>query len=110
MNPPSFADAIRALAPEAQFVIFGGTLAGLDWLSADIPQPTDAEIVAKLGQLQQEWADAEYKRQRAEEYPGIDALIVALWEQTIEGRPATAADLQAIREAIKQKYPKPTSS
>ena len=107
MTPPTFADAIRDIAPEAQFVIVGGTLAGLDWHSADIPRPTDAEIVAKLGQLQQAWADKEYQRLRAEEYPGIDALIVALWEQTIEGRPASAADLQVVREAIKAKYPKP---
>lgn len=110
MMPPDLAAAIQHLKPLAQFVIVGKTLDGLIWHSADVPRPSDAEIVAALAELQQAWADAEYKRKRAEEYPGLDAVTVALWEQVVEGRPASAAELQAIREAIKQKYPKPTPS
>jgi hypothetical protein len=41
------------------------------------------------------------------EYPGLDALVVALWEHVIEGRPEFSAELQALRLAVKAKYPKP---
>ena len=104
---PSYTDSIQSLAPGGQFAIRGKTLDGLDWISTDIARPTDAEIEAELARLVAEWDAAEYKRKRAEEYPALDALLVALWESTIEGRPATADELQAVREAVKQKYPKP---
>lgn len=104
---PSYVDAIQSLVPGGQFSIRGKTLSGLDWHSTDIARPTDAAIEAELARLIAEWDAAEYKRKRAEEYPALDALLVALWEATIEGRPATADELQAIREAVKAKYPKP---
>ena len=104
---PSYTDAIQSLAPGGQFVFRGRVLSGLEWLSTDIARPTDAAIEAELARLIAEWDAAEYKRKRAEEYPALDALLVALWESTIEGRPATADELQAIREAVKAKYPKP---
>lgn len=43
---------------------------------------------------------------RAAEYPPIDALIVAMWEQIVEDRPDAAAALEVERQAIKTKYPK----
>ena len=104
---PTLVDAIQSLAPSAQFSISGDSLAGLQWQSTDVARPTDAEIEAELVRLIAEWDAAEYKRKRAEEYPALDALLVALWESTVEGRPATADELQAIREAVKAKYPKP---
>ena len=47
-----------------------------------------------------------YKELRAKEYPRTDELVVALWELVVEKRPETANELQAKREAVKQKYPK----
>jgi len=47
-----------------------------------------------------------YEDLRRAEYPLTDELIVALWEQVIEGRPESAVILQAKREAVKLKYPK----
>lgn len=47
-----------------------------------------------------------YQELRAKEYPSTDELIVALWELIVEKRPETANELQAKREAVKQKYPK----
>lgn len=101
------ADSIRSLRPLANFSITGSSYAGLTWLSPDIPQPSESEVEVERARLQAEWDAAEYRRKRAEEYPGIDALTVALWEAQIEGRPASAAELQVLREAIKAKYPKP---
>jgi len=48
-----------------------------------------------------------YEDLRRAEYPKTDELIVALWEQVIEGRPESATILQAKREAVKIKYSKP---
>ena len=104
---PTLADAIQSLAPGGQFAIRGTTLAGLEWISTDIARPTDAAIEAELIRITAEYDAAEYRRKRAEEYPSLDTLLVALWEATIENRPATADELQAVREAVKQKYPKP---
>jgi hypothetical protein len=36
----------------------------------------------------------------------LDALIVALFEMTVEGRPEAAEHIQAIREQIKAEFPK----
>lgn len=51
-----------------------------------------------------------YAEQRAAEYPSMDALTVALWERVVEGRPEASAVIQAQREAIKAKWPKPGAS
>lgn len=48
----------------------------------------------------------EYVRLRAKEYPPIQEMIVALWEDVVEGRPQEKARIQALRVEIKNKYPK----
>ena len=48
-----------------------------------------------------------YEDLRRAEYPPTDELIIALWEKVVEGRPESATILQAKREAVKIKFPKP---
>jgi hypothetical protein len=48
----------------------------------------------------------QYKRDRLEEYPSIDELIVALWEGVVEERMASVTALEGLRQAVKTKYPK----
>lgn len=48
-----------------------------------------------------------YAELRAREYPPTDALVVALWERFIEGRPEASEALEAQRQAIKIKHPAP---
>ena len=43
------ADAIRALSPNAQFAVIGDT--EIIWHTPDIPQPSEAEIAAKIAEL-----------------------------------------------------------
>jgi hypothetical protein len=107
MSAPSQMDALRSLCPTAEWAWVGEDYAGLAWYSSDVPKPTEAEIDAERARLHAVWEAQDYARKRAEEYPGLDQLLVALWEAQIEGRPATAQDLQALREAVKAKYPKP---
>lgn len=104
---PRLHDAIQSLAPDSEFVIRGEDLNNLEWLTPNVAQPTNQEIEAEFLRLTNEWIEKEYQRLRSLEYPGLDILLVALWESVVEGRPASVSELQAIREAIKQKYPKP---
>lgn len=48
-----------------------------------------------------------YDEKRKAEYPSIDDLTVALWEAVVEERLASANALEAERQAVKAKYPKP---
>ena len=47
-----------------------------------------------------------YKEKRVFEYPSINDLIVALWENVVEERAASVISLEATRQAITAKYPK----
>ena len=62
---------------------------------------------AEVARLEAEHAATQYQRDRAVEYPSIDALVVALWEGVVEERMAAVTALEAIRQEIKSRYPKP---
>jgi hypothetical protein len=103
-DKPKKVDAILSLHPEAEFVLDKDHLM---WHSTNIPQPSDDDIAAELARLEAEHAATEYKRDRAAEYPSIEALVVALWEGVVEERMAAVTALEAIRQEIKARYPKP---
>ena len=48
----------------------------------------------------------DYAAERAKEYPSVAALMVALWERDVEGRPEAADALQKQREAVKANWPR----
>ena len=76
------------------------------WNSAS-PQPTEAEIETAHAEWQAEYDSQEYARNRQAEYPSIDELVVALWEGVVEERMASVTALEGLRQAVKDKYPKP---
>ena len=92
-------EAIQSLKPNAQFVISGNEITA--WHSEDITQPTDAEITAEQERLQTEYDALAWERNRQSEYPGLLDCIHAL----LDGGD-TLTDLQAARQAVKDKYPK----
>ena len=49
---------------------------------------------------------ASYDMKRKEEYPSLNELIVALWENVVEERAASVIELEAKRQDVKTKYPK----
>ena len=95
--------AIISLRPGAQFSTNGDTII---WHDTEQDQPSDSEIAEKKAELQAEYDAQEYARNRKNEYPTTDDLVVALWEAVIEERMASSIDLQGKRTAIKEKYPK----
>ena len=76
-----------------------------EWMSAS-PQPTEAEIEAANTEWEAENNATQYQRDRAAEYPSIEALVVALWEGVVEERMAAVTKLETLRQAVKAKYPK----
>jgi len=74
-----------------------------EWNSAS-PQPTESEIET----AEAAWHTAnDYKFARSDAYPSIDELIVALWEGVVEERMSSVTALEGLRQAVKDKYPKP---
>ena len=76
-----------------------------EWTSAS-PQPSEAEIETAHAEWQSEHDSQAYARNRQAEYPPLNDLIVALWENVVEERAASVISLEATRQAIKAKYPK----
>ena len=70
-------------------------------------KPTKEFLESELSQKQAEYDSQDYSRNREAEYPPIDDLIVALWEGVVEERMASVTALEALRQAVKTKYPKP---
>jgi len=66
-----------------------------------------AAVDTETARLQTEYDAQEYARNRQAEYPSLDDLIVALWEGVVEERMASVTALEALRQAVKTKYPKP---
>ena len=95
------AQAILALEPTAQFAVTEEDLDQIDWLSEDVTQPSKEDIQAKLDELQAIEDAKQYQRDRKSEYPSIEDCIHAL----LDGGD-TLTDLQALRQAVKDKYPK----
>ncbi len=48
----------------------------------------------------------DYVTLRQRNYPSLDDLIVALWEQVVEDRPEAADEVQTAREVVKARFPK----
>jgi hypothetical protein len=57
--------------------------------------------------IEQAAIDADHTWKRKAEYPSINELIVALWENVVEERTAAVISLETKRQAVKTKYPKP---
>ena len=77
-----------------------------EWRSGQ-PQPSTAEIETAHAEWQAEYDAQEYARNRQAEYPSVEELIVALWENVVEERASAVVSLEADRQAVKTKYPKP---
>lgn len=55
---------------------------------------------------QEEFVRTGYQRLRAEAYPPISDLVVALMEDR-EGRPEMLAEIRALRAEVRARFPKP---
>ena len=75
--------------------------------NAPEPQPTQAQLDAVDADANSAEALAIIHGNRKAEYPSLNDLIVALWENVVEERASAVISLEADRQAVKTKYPKP---
>ena len=97
----NIAEAILSLEPTASFGVIDEDLDNIEWYSEDVTQPSKSDIQTKLDELQAIEDDKQYQRDRLAEYPSLQDCIHAL----LDGGD-TLTDLQALRQAVKDKYPK----
>ena len=74
--------AIDSLTPDAEWLMDDN---GITWLSADIPQPTEAEIQAEITRLQAEYDANQYRRDRLSEYPSMEEQADMQYWDAING-------------------------
>ena len=101
-------DAIKELAktnhPNSGLYISGkceSDLSGVTLTDGTTLSFTFDDVLAKKTELQADYDSKQYQRDRLAEYPSIQELVVALYDEE---------DKQAIierRNAVKAKYPKP---
>ena len=91
-------DALQSLKPGAEWVLRDDEL---EWLDSKQTEPTQAELDTEVARLQAEWDAQEYARNRELEYPTVQELVVALYDEDDK------AAIEAKRAEIKTKYPKP---
>lgn len=96
---------------DAVYALVGGAITQkadgeIDYHDGQTP-PTEEVIQAKLAELQAEYDAQAYARNRQQNYPNTDDLIVALWEKVMEGRGESADALEVKRQEIKTANPKP---
>lgn len=98
----TISDAIISLEPNAGFTMINQNIDTLVWTKDDVTQPTKDEILAEQARLQAEYDSKDWERNRIAEYPSLQECIHAL----LDGGD-TLTNLQAARQAVKDKFPKP---
>ena len=81
MMEPTFYDAVKALAPNAEFQVIDNST--LNWLIANgDTKPTDSQITTKLEELKTTYNNKKYQRDRAVAYPSIqNQLDMQYWDK-----------------------------
>ena len=75
------ADAIKAIEPNALFVVSNGDIDNIDWNSDDITEPSKADIEAKIAEQKTAYDNNKYQRDRAVAYASIqDQLDMQYWD------------------------------
>ena len=102
MNYPKIIDAIIALKSDVKVAVRGTEIIWHDDVGNAIPNPTgitQEQIDDKYAELQAEYDAQDYARKRKEEYPSIEECVHAILDDDLE-------NLQILRQAVKEKYPK----
>ena len=93
------AKAIKAINPDAQFGYSREDFSTIKWNNGT-PPISQADIEAKIIELQAEYDALEYSRNRANEYPSWQDQLDDIYHNGIDAWKATI-------KATKDKYPKP---
>lgn len=92
------AKAIKSINPNANFRIIDENINSIEWLNGTTPISV-SDIQAKQTELQTEYNNKQYQRDRAKEYPSIVDQLDDIYHNGVAGWKKTI-------KAIKDKYPK----
>ena len=99
MLKPTYIDAIISLDPNAKCIYQNEDLSTLVWEDGNPNNITEKQITDKHAELMTEYDAQEYARKRHAEYPSIEECVHAILDDDLD-------NLQALRQAVKEKYPK----
>tara|TARA_R110001592_G_scaffold335605_1_gene620465 strand:- start:38 stop:346 length:309 start_codon:yes stop_codon:yes gene_type:complete len=99
-NDINIINAIVAINPDAQATVEDNDYNKIIWTTGTTPI-SKSDLQAKVAELQTEYDNNKYQRDRKAEYPTIEELVVALYDTDDK------ADIETKRAAVKAKYPKP---
>ena len=94
----TYIEAIKEINPNAEFTYSGNDLTNLQWLNGTTPISVD-DIEAKKIELQTEYDNNKYQRDRAKEYPSIANQLDDIYHNGIDAWKTTI-------KTVKDKYPK----
>ena len=92
-------EAILSIKSDAQVSCENEDINKLIWHDGNPTNITNEEILAKQSELQANYDAKEYQRKRKEEYPSIEECVHAILDDDLD-------NLQALRQTVKEKYPK----
>ena len=93
-------EAILSLNPNAELKCNNDDIDSIKWLNGTKEISKD-KIFAEVKRLQADYDSKQYQRDRKLEYPTIEELVVALYDEEDK------ASIIERRKAVKAKYPKP---
>ena len=93
--------AIIAISGNCIYDARGETI--LKWRSPDVPQPSQADIDAKIVELEAEWTAQEYARNRQAEYPDWRSQLNKIYDDGVTKWKSEMVD------PVKAKWPKDNS-
>jgi hypothetical protein len=91
-------EAILRINPNAKVSVFDDDINQITWLEGT-PEIPKADIEAKVVEVKADFDAQEYARLRKKEYPTIEEAVHAILDDTLD-------ELQILRQAVKEKYPK----
>ena len=97
----SFGTAVRKLAPGGAYDTDGKTI--LVWKSPDVEEPSQADIDAKIVELEAEWTAQSYSRNRKAEYPDWGSQLNKIYDDGVTKWKSEMVD------PVKAKWPKDNS-
>ena len=90
--------AILKINPNAEFTVNANDIDQITWLNGTTPI-SKADIEAKMVEVQAEYDNKQYQRNRENEYPSIVDQLDDIYHNGIDGWKTTI-------KAVKDKYPK----
>jgi hypothetical protein len=100
---PTMASAIVSLEPDARFTLIENDYSSINWINAEVEQPSQELVEQELRLLQYDYESLRYQRLRAAEYPPIEDYV----DGVVKGDQEQIQNYIDACLAVKEKYPKP---